>query len=73
MKFLDKPRLISWTDFSFRSKFIFPDSIRRNLSEASVSVVEMLNSFQWSPNRVTTVIPNAVLVDFISSKSSISD
>ena len=73
MKFSDKPRLLSCTDFdlSFISKFISPDSISGKISEASVSVVEMSNSFQWLLKRAPKVIPSAFSVDFISPKSKI--
>ena len=72
MRNLDKPEFLSLYDdlnLNFRSKFILPDSIRGKSFEASISVVEMLNSFQWSSNGAQKVIPNTFSVDFISSKS----
>ena len=59
-------------DWGFRSKSILPDSIRRILSEASVSVVDTLNSFQWPWSCSPKVIPNALSVDFINTKALIS-
>ena len=71
IKILDKPGLLSNFDLNlnFISNSILPDSIRGNLSEASVSVVEMSNSFKWSSNCAQKVIPNGFSEDFISPKS----
>ena len=73
MKFQDKPNseFLPSCDLGFRSKSILPDSIRGNLSEVSVPVVEMSNSFQWSSNRIPKVIPDAFSVDCMNPKSKI--
>ena len=70
LKILYKPTFLLCInlDLNSRSKSILPDSIRGKLFKASVSVVEMSNSSQWSSNGIPRVIPNAFSVDFISFK-----